>query len=349
MAKVYGFGIVGSGMIANFHADAIKQLGQGKLVGVVARNEDRVNAFVDKHGGRAYTNLDDFLSNKDIDIVTICTPSGSHMEPTVEAAKHGKHVLCEKPMEVTLDRVDQMIQAHLQAGTTLGGIFNSRFEPVNQVVKRLVRSGRMGSITYAGGYVPWWRTQDYYDQGGWRGTWQYDGGGALMNQGTHTVDLVQWLVGEKVKRVTAFTATLAHRRIEVEDTATAALQFANGALGILLATTSIQPGLPARVELGGTGGTIISESTAIKFLQFADPRPEDAEILAKYAGTGVAMGVADPKAITADNHRRNFDAFIEAIEHGRRPELDGFEGRKAVQIVTEVYESARTGKPVMLD
>lgn len=348
MANVHGFGIVGSGMIANFHAEAIKQIDGAKLIGVFGGAEPQVKAFSEKHDCKPYYSLDTFLADDAIDIVTIGTPTGSHLDPTVAAAQRGKHVICEKPLEVTLDRVDRMIEAHAKAGTTLGGIFNSRFEPVNQTLKSLVAAGRLGKITYAGGYVPWWRTQEYYDQGRWRGTWQYDGGGALMNQGTHTVDLLCWLVGLNVQRVSAFTATLGHQRIEVEDTAAVTLEFENAALGILFATTAMQPGLPSRVEIGGTGGTIISESTALKFLQFAQPEPEDEQLLKRFGGTGAAAGATDPKAISADNHRRNFQAFIDALDAGRQPELDGAEARKAVQVVTAVYQSAKTGRPVTL-
>jgi len=349
MTKVYGFGIVGTGMIADFHAEAIGQLPQAKLVSVYSRSEARAREFAERAKCQPYWDIDKFFFDRQLDVATICTPSGAHLEPTLAAAKHGKHVICEKPLEVTLDRVDEMIAAHRRAGTILGGIFNSRYEPVNQTVKQLVGSGRLGKITYGGGYIPWWRSQEYYDEGGWKGTKKYDGGGALMNQGIHTVDLLQWLVGEKVRRITAFTALLGHEGLEVEDTAAAALEFGNGALGILFASTSMQPGLPSRVEIGGTGGTIISESTSLKFLEFAEPCPGDEEILKRFGSPGAAMGASDPRAITSDNHRRNFEAFIEALDAGRTPELDGLEARKAVQIVLGVYESAETGRPVVLE
>ncbi len=348
MAKTYGFGIIGTGMISEFHAKAINDLPNAKLIAVFSRSEERAQKFAAEHNIKGYSQLENFLSDPDIDVVTICTPSGAHMEPAIEAAKYGKNVLCEKPLEVTLERIDKMIEAHEKAGTKLGGIFNSRFEPVNQILKKTIQSGRLGKITYAGGYVPWYRSQEYYDTGGWKGTMKYDGGGAMMNQGTHTVDLLQWLVGIPVRKISAFTALLGHKDIEVEDTAVAALEFENGALGILFGTTAMYPGLPARVELGGTSGTIVSESTSLKVFQFADKKEEDEKILEEFGKPSAASGSTDPKAISHDNHTRNFAEFLKALDEGRNPELDGYEARKAVQIVLAIYESAKTGKIVTL-
>ena len=346
MSKTYGFGIIGTGMIGNFHAKAISELPNAKLIAAFDQVEERAKTFADQYGIKAYSTLDRFLEDPQIDVVTIGTPSGSHMEPTVSAAKFGKHVICEKPLEVTLSRIDEMIEAHQKAGTKLGGVFNSRYEPVNQMLKKVVSAGRLGRITYGAGYVPWFRSQEYYDQGGWRGTWKFDGGGALMNQGTHTVDLLRWLMGSEVKRISAFTALLGHERLEVEDTAAAALEFANGALGILFATTALWPGQPARVELGGTGGMIVSETSCLKTFKFAQPEPGDEKIIEEFGAPPIVGGASDPKAISADNHRRNFETFLKALDAGVEPELNGVEARKAVQIVLAVYESARTGRPV---
>ncbi len=346
MAKTYGFGIIGTGMIGNFHAKAIKEIPNAKLVAVFDQVEERAQKFAAEQGVKSCSTLEAFLGDPDIDVVTIGTPSGSHMEPAIAAAKFKKHVICEKPLEVTLDRIDQMIEAHVKAGTKLGGVFNSRYEPVNQMLKSVVGAGRLGRITYGGGFVPWYRSQQYYDQGGWRGTWKFDGGGALMNQGTHTVDLLQWLMGSPVKRVSAFTALLGHTKLEVEDVVTASLEFANGALGTLFATTAIFPGLPARVELAGTEGTIISETSCLKVFEFAKPDPGDAAIREQFGKPPVVGGASDPKAISADNHRRNFQAFLDALDAGKEPDLNAREARKAVQIVLSVYESAKTGRPV---
>jgi len=348
MAKTYGFGIIGTGMIGNYHATAINQLKNGKLIAVYDQVPERAAAFADKYQVKSYSTLNDFLSDPNIDVVTNGTPTGSHMQPAIAGAEHGKHVICEKPLEVTLERIDRMIEAHEKAGTKLGGVFNSRYEPLNQALKKVVTSGRMGKLTYGGGFVPWYRSQEYYDQGGWRGTWKFDGGGALMNQGAHTVDLLQWLMGSPVKKITAFTALLSHERLEVEDNAVACLEFENGALGILHASTSLFPGLPMRVELGGTGGTFITETTCLKFFKLVEAKPEDEKLMEEFGKPAVIGGAADPKAISADNHRRNFESFLKALDDGREPEVSGVEARKAVQIILGVYESAKTGKPVIL-
>ncbi len=347
MKKEYGFGIIGTGMIAGFHAQAISQLDNARLVSVHDIAADRANAFAKEKGCQAYDNLDKFLADNDLDVVTICTPSGSHMEPAIAAAKHGKHVICEKPLDVSLERIDKMIEAHQKAGTQLGAVFNARFEPVNQALKKLITAGRLGRVTYGGGYVPWYRVPEYYSASEWKGTRKFDGGGALMNQGSHTVDLLQWLMGQRVKRVTAFTATSFHK-IEVEDCAAAALEFENGALGILFASTSMYPGVASRVEIGGTEGTFISESTALKYLSLKDQTGEEDEFVKKFGGAGDAQGAGDPAAIRADNHRHNFAAFLKAMDAGKTPELDGQEARKAVQTILAVYESARTSRPVEL-
>ena len=344
----HGMGIVGAGMIADFHARAIGALPNARLVGVFDQVWERARVLAQKYGVRAYTSLEEFLSDPAINVVTVSTPSGSHMETAVAAARHGKHVICEKPIDVTLERIDAMIAAHREAGTALGGIFNKRYEAVNQFVKRAVSSGRFGKIIYGGGYVPWFRSQEYYQQGGWRGTWKLDGGGALMNQGTHEVDLLQWFVGAPVRRVTAMTAQLSHTSLEVEDTAAAVLQFEGGALGMLFATTAVWPGMPSRVELGGSTGTVIADATGLKVLACATPDAGDEQALRDFGTRVVVSGACDPRAISPDNHRQNFAEFLRALDLGQEPELSGWEARKAVEIVLAAYRSAQTGLPVDL-
>jgi predicted dehydrogenase len=212
----------------------------------------------------------------------------------------------------------------------------------------MVDAGRLGRIVYAAGHVPWFRTQAYYGQGGWRGTWKFDGGGALMNQGIHTVDLLQWMVGAKVRRVAAMTALLGHTGLEVEDVAAAVLQFEGGAIGMLFASTALWPGLPARIELGGTGGTIVADAAGLKVLQFAKPEPADERVLQEFGRIAADTGVADPKAISPECHRRVFADFLAALDAGGEPELSAAEARKAVEIVLAVYRSAKTGQAVDL-
>ncbi len=349
MSRQYGFGIIGGGMIGSFHADAIKQLPNARLVAICDTAPGSAAKFAEKHGCEANDDIEKFLSRKDIDVVTIATPSGTHSDLAIAAANHGKHCIAEKPVDITLPKIDAAIAAHDKAGTKLGGIFNVRFLKTAQLFKQAVAEGRLGRLTYGMAYGPWWRDQSYYDNGGWRGTWKMDGGGALMNQGIHTIDLLQWLMGP-VKRVTAMCSTLAHERIEVEDTGVAALEFASGALGTIACTTSMWPGHFRIVEVSGTSGTVGMADQNFFFWQFRDEKPQDKEIREKYLEfPAVAMGASNPSAgMTADGHRDNFASFLKALDEGRKPEIDGVEARKAVQIILAVYESARAGKTVEL-
>jgi UDP-N-acetyl-2-amino-2-deoxyglucuronate dehydrogenase len=349
MAKKYGFGIVGAGMIGAYHAEAVRQLPNAELKAVCDTAPGAAEKFGEKCGCRGYGSLDEFLSRDDIDVITVATPSGTHAEIAIAAAKHGKHCIAEKPLDITLERIDAVIEAHEKAGTKLGGIFNYRYMPTAKLFKQAVEQGRFGKLTFGLAYGPWWRDQAYYDKGGWRGTWQIDGGGALMNQGIHTIDLLQWLMGP-VKRVTAFCKCLAHERIEVEDTATATVEFENGALGTVACTTSMWPGHFRMVEVSGTNGTAAMADQEFFFWQFRDESPVDQEIREKYLKfPAVSVGASNPSAgLTADGHRENFADFLKAVDEGRRPPIDGIEARKAVQIILAIYESARTGRTVEL-
>jgi UDP-N-acetyl-2-amino-2-deoxyglucuronate dehydrogenase len=281
-------------------------------------------------------------------VVTIATASGAHLEPAVAAARAGKHVIVEKPLEITLKRCDQIVDACDKAGVRLATIFPSRFHDSSQELKRAVEAGRFGRLTLGDAYVKWYRTQAYYDSGAWRGTWQLDGGGALMNQAIHSVDLLQWLMGN-VAEVRACTATLAHERIAVEDTAVASLRFANGALGVIEATTAAWPGYLKRIELHGSHGSAMIEEEDIVKWDFAKKDRRDAAIerqMARSKSTG--GGAADPAAIGHQAHAKQFRDFVESIQTGRAPLIDGREGRRAVEIILAIYKSAETGKSVTL-
>lgn len=344
MGKTYGFGIIGTGMIGAFHAEAIRQLPNARLSAVCDSVPEAAERFGVKCGCAGLSNLDDFLARRDIDVVTIATPSGTHADLAIAAARHGKHCIVEKPLDITLEKIDRAIAAHAQAGTTLGGIFNMRFMPTARHFKKAVDEGRFGRLTFGMAYGPWWRDQKYYDQGGWRGTWQLDGGGALMNQGIHTIDMLQWLMGP-ARRVTAVCKTLAHERIEVEDTGVATVEFANGALGMIACTTSMWPGHFRIVEVSGTDGTVAMADQKFFFWQFRQETPDDDTVRREYLEfPAVSIGAANPSAgMTADNHRENFAEFLKAIDEGRKPAIDGLEARKAVQIILAIYESARKG------
>ena len=311
----------------------------------------KARKLADKFGVKAFESYQEMLKLKEIDIVTIATPSGLHKEPTIAAAKAGKHVICEKPLDITLKRIDAMIKAHEKSGTRLGGIFPYRFNDAMVPLREAINSGRFGTITYAGVYVPWWRTDEYYKDS-WHGTWKLDGGGALMNQSIHMVDMLCDLM-PPIESVQAFMGTLGHPQIETEDTAVAILRYANGALGIIYGTTASYPGQFRRFEITGTKGTVIQVENSLTVWQFADERPEDEKIRKKFGKIAGGGGVADPSAITHENHRRNFKAFIDcpgkrSHEFFERGWISGREARKAVEVILAIYKSAREQKLVKL-
>ena len=217
--KTWNFGVVGAGLIADFHARAIRDIPNARFVACCDTVAPKAQALAGKYGAKAYSSYEEMVQSDNIDIVTIATPSGLHMEPTIAAAQAGKHVICEKPIEITLKRIDAMIAAHKKAGTRLGGVFPYRFNDLMTPLREAIQSGRFGTITYASVYVPWWRTDAYYKDS-WHGTQKLDGGGALMNQSIHMVDMLCDLM-PPIESVQAYTATLGHA-IETEDTAVAA-------------------------------------------------------------------------------------------------------------------------------
>lgn len=343
-----GFGIVGTGMISHFHAKAIQAISGARVAGCFNHSPEKAQAFAAEYGCAAYSSLDAMLASPEISIVNICTPSGAHLDPALAAARAGKHVVVEKPLEITLQRCDQIIDACQRHGVQLCTIFPSRFSPANLALKEAIAAGRFGRLTLGDSYVKWWRTQEYYDGGGWRGTWALDGGGAYMNQAIHNVDLLYWLMGD-VAEVCGFTGTLAHERIEVEDAGVACLKFANGAIGVLEASTAAWPGLLKKTEIHGNQGTVIVEQDSILRWEFAKEQPDDAAIRQRLgASSATSGGAADPKAISFVGHQLQLQDFIEAIQTGRAPRVDGAEGRKSVEIILAIYQSAWTGRSVRL-
>ncbi|MAT71072.1 MAG: oxidoreductase [Planctomycetaceae bacterium] len=343
-----GYAIIGAGMISRFHARALDDVRGAKLIGCYDRNEHRSADFASEHGCQAFASLDDLLAAPQVDAVTIATPSGAHMEPAVAAAQAGKHVIVEKPLEITLKKCDKIIAACEAAGVKLATIFPSRFHDSAKQLRKAVDGERFGRLTLGDAYVKWFRTQAYYDSGAWRGTWALDGGGALMNQAIHTVDLLLWLMGPVVE-VQAFTATLAHERIEVEDAATATLKFANGALGVIEATTAAYPGYLKRIELHGSHGSAVLEEEDIVKWDFAKKARSDAAVQAAMANSkSTGGGAADPSAIGHHAHAMQLQNFTNAIRKDQEPAVGGAEGRKPTELILAIYQSARTGKTVKL-
>ncbi len=339
-----GVALIGAGNIAGLQARAIAEIPRARLRVVWATRPERARQLAAAYGADWTTDLQEAVARDDVQLVSVCTPSGAHLEPAMAAAKAGKHVLVEKPLEVTLDRVDRIIEACRQAGVLLGCVFQSRYKEGIRHAREALAAGRLGRLTLADAYVKWYRPASYYAQGGWRGTWVLDGGGALMNQSIHTVDLLQYLAGP-VASVYARAATLVHA-IEAEDTAVAVLSFANGALGVIEGTTTAYPGSPARIELHGDRGTIVlTEGQVTRWDVDGATDEERARVM---GGAPGGTGAADPLAIGHEGHRRQIADMVDAILTGRPPLVDGAEGRKAVEIIRAIYWSAQTDRPVAL-
>jgi predicted dehydrogenase len=346
--KQYGFGIVGAGVIAEFHAKAIAEIGNAVLKGIYTRTASKAEAFASQFSCVAYPTLEAMLEQADIDIVCICTPSGIHLEPALACIAAGKHCLVEKPLEVTVERCDQIIQAAGTAGVKAGVIFPSRFYAASMRLKEALDQNKFGDLVLGDAYVKWHRSMEYYQSGAWRGTWQFDGGGALMNQGIHSVDLLQWYMGPVIS-VQAVSANALHKTIEVEDTIVALVQFANGALGTIECSTAVFPGSLKRIEVRGTRGSAVLEEDQLIEWAFQQADQEDDLVRrVQQEGHPSSGGASDPKAIRFTGHQRQIEDLIRAIDTDGTPAVTVAEGRKSVAIIEAIYESARTGKKITL-
>lgn len=334
-----GFGIVGGGMIGAVQAAAIQQIGGAKLLAVCGRDENKAEEFAAKFGCAAYTDYDKFLQHPGLQIVNICTPSGTHAELGIRAAEAGKHVLVEKPIEINLERADALIAACDKAGVKLGVIFQSRFLPAVQRIKQAIDEGRLGKLMLGDALVKWYRAPEYYAPGSWRGTLKMDGGGALINQAIHTVDLLCWMMGP-AESAFAMKAALRYPHIEAEDTLVGTVKFQNGALGVVQAATSAKPGFKRRLEISGERGTVILDGDAISVwaIDGEDSNLGEAEQLTD--------GSANPAAISNEGHRRQIEDMMHAVIENRAPMIDGREGRKSLELVVALYEAANEGKLV---
>lgn len=350
MSSTCGFAIVGTGLIADFHARAVADAGGARLAAACGRDLGRTQAFAAKHGCEAYDNLNDMLARPDINVLLIATPSGVHMEAAVAAAEAGKHVLCEKPLDISVERIDQMIAAHDKAGTRLGCIFQLRYMPVIANIRRILNEGLLGTVTYAGAYVPWWRSDDYYAKSSWHGTVEFDGGGALMNQSIHMIDLLCDLM-PPVRRVTGFVSNAGHPFIETEDAATAALLFEGGAVGVIYGSTSAWPGQSKRLEICGTKGSLIMLEDHLSFLKLDESAKDiENEILAECGPKDQtdAAGVSDPGAMSYLLHQRCFEDFMRSLKNDAPFCIDGHSARKSVAVIEAVYRSSRTRSQISL-
>lgn len=344
----FGFGIIGCGVIGPWHARAIANSEKARLVAACDIIPEKAQKFCKEYGENPtpYLEYQALINDPTVDIVSICTPSGLHSEMAIAAAKAGKHILCEKPIDIQLDKIDRMIEAADKNRVKLGSIFQRRTYDSSKKVKHAMENNLLGKMVLGDAYLKYYRSQAYYNSADWRGTWELDGGGALMNQGIHGIDLLQWFMGD-VDTVYARCEAVV-RNIEVEDTAIAMIKYKNGANGILEGTTSVNPGEATRIELNGKLGTIIfteSEITRWAVTTGEDEHAEDSEIQKSEAQAGA---VADPRDIGISGHIRHVTDIIQAIENDTQPMVDGESARKAVELILAIYESAKCKKEIQL-
>lgn len=343
-SSALGFAIVGTGMIAGYHAEAIQQTPGARLIGVVSRSMDKGRAFATRHGIAVTTaTVEEMVARPDVHVVNVTTPSGAHLEPALVGIRAGKHVIVEKPLETTPERVDQVLAAAREHRVKVASIFQGRFGAGAQQVKRALVEGRLGRLVLASAAVKWHRPAEYYHTP-WKGRWDLDGGGALMNQAIHGVDLLQWFAGLPTE-VSGWITRRVHLGIEADDTTVASLKFPCGAFGTIEATTAAWPGWARRIELCGELGSVCLEDDRISRWDFARAEPGDAAVLAAGADS-LGSGAGAPGGISIAGHLRQIADFVEAVQGDREPLIDGEEGRKAVALVHAIYESARKGAAV---
>ena len=335
-------GIVGAGNIAGIHAQSIQESHNSGLVSIYSRTEKNAKTFSEKYDVRWFTDWNAFISDPELDAVSICSPNGNHLDYGKKAAQAGKHVIVEKPIEVTLERARRLIQVCEENKVALAVIYQSRYIPEIKEIKRKLDEQLIGKIFMADAYIKWFRDQDYYDSGAWRGTLALDGGGVLINQAIHTIDLLQWFMGD-VESIYGKTGTLTHERLEGEDNAVAVVKFKSGAMGVIEGSTSIQPAQPRRIEMHGEKGTIILDGDDAKILK---PGSKTSEKEDKGPATGAASPFGD---FSTQPHLKQFEAIAEAIRSGKEPPVSGKESLKSLAIVLAIYESSKRNAPVNMD
>lgn len=345
MSKKIGYAVVGLG-VGMSHVKAAAAAKDADLIAVCDLIQEKLdNVTKDFPGTLTYLSFDEMLKNPDIDIVSICLPSAMHAEFAVKAMEAGKNVLVEKPIDITVDAALKIEEARKRTGLKAGIIHQNRNNSDIKPIREAIQSGRLGKLFYGDFEVKWFRTQEYYDNGGWRGTWEMDGGGSLMNQAVHTVDIMQWLMGD-IESITSLIGIYAHK-IDTEDFTASLIKFKSGSAATFVSTTNAFPGLNTGVKLYGTKGSIECDGDTI-LLWKREGAPEDEEEIMKanYSGNSAAAAL-DPTLCTG--HTSMVEDIISAVKDGREPQIMPLEAVKSVRIVNAVYESAKTGKTVYFD
>jgi len=344
------FAVVGAGVIGAHHSRALRALDGVDLIAIADVGETKARKLAERFGASEFTtDVDGLLHRSDIDAVSVCTPSGLHAAIAIPALNAGRHVIIEKPLDITLDAADRIIAAERASGKKVAVISQHRFDRSTELVYRAVQAGNLGTITSAIASHAWWRGQSYYDSGDWRGTWAMDGGGAIMNQTIHTVDLMVTLLGTPVE-VFGYTACLAHERIEVEDTAVAVVKFASGGLGIIHGTTAAYPGLDASLRIYGSKGSAVISDDELRYLH--ENVGDAPEIAMPEMGIGNQLGadyrLNDDERGFGAAHQAQLADFVRAVTTGSPPRVGTAQGRTTLSVVLALYETARSGKPVRL-
>jgi predicted dehydrogenase len=337
-------GIVGVGTIADIHAQAIRRSSGLEICSFYSRNKERAKSAGEKYHKKWTTDWENFIFDTDLDVVSICTPNGNHMDYGIKGAKAGKHVIVEKPIEVNLARARKLINTCQEQGVKLAVIYQSRFTPSIMWMKEQINKGIIGNLFMGDAYIKWFRSQEYYDSGEWRGTLALDGGGVLINQAIHTIDVLQWLMGG-VKSLFAQIDTFTHDRLEGEDNAVAALRFHNGAIGVIEGSTSIKPAQARKIEIHGSKGSAILDGDEVKILldnKILTPPNEEEK---KQEATGSSSPLA---GFSIEPHKNQFEAIAEAISKDKEPPVTGRESLDSLAIVMAIYESSKSNKVIDL-
>ncbi len=335
-------GIVGIGTIADIHAQALQASDKLELFSVYSRSEKKARSLGEKYAVGWHTDWNAFISDPELDAVSVCTPSGNHLDYGEMAALAGKHVIIEKPIEVTLERAKRLVRVCEENGVALAVIYQSRFVPEIHALKGKLDEQVIGKLFMGDARIKWFRGQDYYDSGEWRGTLALDGGGVLINQAIHTIDLLQWFMGD-VENIYGNAGTMTHERLEGEDNAVAVIKFKSGAFGVIQGSTSIQPAQARCIEMHGEKGSIKVDGDDVQILLAGSDQGEAEK-------KGKASGASSPLAgFSPDPHRFQFEAIADAISRGEEPPVSGKDSLKSLAIVQAIYESSKTSLPVIMD
>lgn len=346
MNKKPGYAVVGLGVGKN-HAKAAFESENTDLIAVCDLIPEKLAKAKEDYGDiLTYTDFDEMLKNPDIDIVSICVPSGMHADFAVKAMEAGKNVLIEKPVDITVEKAMKIEEARIRTGKIAGVVHQNRNNADMAPIVDAIRSGKIGKLILGDFDVKWYRTQEYYDRdGGWRGTWEYDGGGSLMNQAVHTVDLMIWLMGD-VESVTSHAGVFEHD-IETEDCTVSLVKFKSGAVANFISTTCAYPGCGTDIMLYGTEGTIEADGAILKRWRFKDEDESVGEEMCKRYASNDSAAALDPKLCTG--HKSVVEDIIRAVSTGTDPQILPMEAIKSVRFINAVYESAKTGKTVFFD